>query len=274
MALKGPPMAADGTGIIENDLAYDVHDAFFESYDGGKAPAAIHAAIVAEFEGELLCDGDREVFVAALAECLWTIGQPVADLAGQLEALLAADAGAAYWGELYLERKKTLTRFLRKIRTAKRTPVKPKKTRLPKKLLFEQGDYLAFSKKNGKVVPVIVWYVEKRAPLRYDFVFPNLSKASDPDLIARLLDTGAPLTDDELSVVFTKGKRPKAVTIEHTAVKAQTSRFRKFGNRPFHFPTWQVGWSGYCIKFEDFEQYADEGGSRALTAEELRMIGC
>jgi hypothetical protein len=169
-------MGADGTGILANDLAYDVHDEFFELFDGGAEPAAAEAELLARFEGELLSDGDRDDFLAALADCLWSVGHPVDALRTRLAALVAADAGAAQWGDLYAARKRVLTRFLTKTATPKPTPVGRKKARIPKTRLFEPGDYLAFAKRSGRVVPVVVWEVEARGRLRYDFVFPNLSR--------------------------------------------------------------------------------------------------
>jgi hypothetical protein len=91
--------------------------------------------------------------------------------------------------------------------------------------------------------------------------------------VARFLDPAVPLTDAELGVFLGKGRRPKVVTVEHAAVRPHAGRFRRFGNRPFRFPTWQCGTCGYCVTFADFEQSADEGGARGLTPEELAAIG-
>ncbi|MBN9520157.1 hypothetical protein J0H58_16785 [bacterium] len=266
-------MSADGTGILANDLACDVHDDFFELYDGGADPTAAEAEILTRFAGEILSGGNREVVLAALAECLWSVGHPVEELRTRLATLVAADAGAEHWGDLYPARKRVLVRFLAKLAAPKPAPVGRKKARVPKKRLFEAGDYLAFVKRSGRVVPVIVWWVEARPPLRYDFVFPNMSRPAGPDLVARLLDTTALLTDDELGVFLGKGQRPKVVTLEHVAARPYVGRFRRFGSRPFRFPAWQCGACGYCANFEGFEQYADEGGSRGLTPDELAAIG-
>lgn len=90
--------------------------------------------------------------------------------------------------------------------------------------------------------------------------------------LTRLLDTRQPLTDNELALFLSPARRPRVFTLEHPVLKPHLGRFRAFGNRPFAFPTWQCGTSGYGVTFIDFERRADEGGSRALTAEELALI--
>lgn len=138
--------------------------------------------------------------------------------------------------------------------------------------MFAGGDYLLFTKANGKAVPVIVWVVERRRPLRYDFVFPSLGKATDPDAVRRILDTREPVTDDELAAVLSKGKRPRVFTLEDAAIRGHLHRLQRFGNRPFNFPAWQCGACGYGVTFADFERNANESGSRALAADELAVL--
>ena len=266
-------MAAEGTGIMDHDLACDVHDNFFTLFDSGTEPTTIEHTLLTQYEGEILSDGDREVFLAALIECLWSVGHPVEGLKDRLATMVATDAGASYWGSLYPVRRRALNRLLGKVTTPKPTPITRKKTRVPKKRLFEEGDYLAFTKTNGRVVPVIVWIVESRHPLRYDFVFPNLARPASPELVRRFFDGKVDLTDDELGVFLGKGRRPKVVTLEHTAARPHIGRFHRFARRPFRFPAWQCGTCGYCVTFADFERSVDEGGSRAMTPEELTMIG-
>jgi hypothetical protein len=259
-------MAADGVGILENDLALDVHDEFFARFDAKEEPDAIVAVLG---EMELFSDGEREIHAAALAECLWSIGHPVEELRARLKQMIDGESGAAYWGELYPARKTALLRLLKKLARPTTKPAARKTRRSPKRRLFEEGDYLVFTKKNGRPIVAIVWIVEPRPPLRYDFVFPNLFRSPDT---AKLLDTSAEITDLELGVFLGRGLRPKVTTIEHSVVKTHMPRFRRFGNRPFRFPTWQVGTCGYCVTFADFEKAADESGSRPLNAEELKAI--
>lgn len=265
-------MAANGPGVLENDLALDVHDAFFEQFDGGSDPGTTRDHLLHAHEGEAQGDAEREIVLAALLQCLWDVGHPVDDLRGQLQEIVVTGVSAAHWGHLTAERTRTLRRLLAKTATPKKAPTPRRKARLPKKLAFEAGDYLAFTKASGRVVPVIVWLVERRAPLRYDFVFPNLGRSADPALLARLLDTREPVSDEELAAFLSPGRRPRVFSLEHTTIKPHLGRFRTFGNRPFSFPAWQCGACGYGVTFADFERRADEGGCRAMTPSEIAFI--
>ena len=265
-------MAFDGVKILDNDLACDVHDAFFEAYDGGADPAAIRAALVERYDGELNTAIDGEVFATAMAECLWSVGRPVDDLAAEVREGLAAESTRAFWGDLYDQRRRVLDRFLAKLAKPKPAPLPRKKTRVPKHVLFEAGDWLLFEKRSGRLVPAVVWAVEPRGRFRYDFVFPNLSRPADPALVLRVLRGGPGVTDDEVATFFSPNKRARVTTIEHTAIRAHAGRFRKVGHRPFVFPTWQGSGFGYAVTFADFERAADDAGSRALTPEEVKAL--
>ncbi len=267
-------MAVDGVKILESDFALDVYDDFFERYDQSQSPSSIAAALRGEYATEILSTVDEEIFFTALAECLWTVGSSTDDLRPQIAVFVDSDTTADFWDDLYPARKAALKRFLRKIAKPKKTPVRPKKRRHPKKLPFAKGDYLAFEKRNGKRVPVIVWDIEKRGSLRYDFVFPNLSRTDDRQTITAFLQTSTVNVDDVLTIFFSKRRRVPVTTIEHTDVNNHLDRFHRFGNRPFRFPQWQGSSFGYCVTFKDFENTADSRGSRAFANWELQLIGC
>ena len=266
-------MSVSGVKVLDADFACDVYDDFFDRYDAGGEPDAIRAELADAYETEIFSAADREFFLTALADALWEVGAPVDDLRGSIAAMLAADETAGFWDDLYPARKKALARFLTKLGTPKKTPRRRQKARRPAKLPFVAGDYLAFAKRNGAVVPVIVWMVETHAPLRYDFVFPNLSRAGDPEAAERFLDASVPLTDDELEVFFSPDRKAKVVTLEHRDLKPHLGRFRRFGNRPFAHPPWRGSSFGYIFRIEDFERRADEAGSRSLTPDELARLG-
>lgn len=84
-------MSVEGTKILENDFACDIHDDFFERYDGGAEPSALGVELLAEYEAEILSEADREILLSTLAECLWSVGRPVEELRAPLQALLAGD---------------------------------------------------------------------------------------------------------------------------------------------------------------------------------------
>lgn len=263
-------MAIDGVKIVDSDFAWDIFDDFFERFDAGASPAELREELTEEYEGELLSTLDRELFLTTLAECLWSVGEPVVELADQIQDMLDRDATAAEWDDLYPERKKVLKRFLTRLSKPKTKPVARKKNRAPKKLLFEVGDYLVFTKQNGKQVPVIMWGLERRGVLTYLFVCPNLSKTDDAALIRKLLDTSQPLSDLELTTFFHRDKHAKNTGIEYKTLKPYAERFRKFGNRKFS-DDWYGSPSLTAFDFDTFEKCINECGSRALTPEELKL---
>lgn len=265
-------MAIDGTKILDSDFAWDLYDDFFERFDAGAAASVIQTELTDEYEGEIQSELDREIFLTTLAECLWQVGRNVEDLSEEVQAILDAETTTALWDDLWPERKAQLRRFVTKLKKPKKTPVKPKKRRLPKNVLFEEGDYLVFTKQNGKKIPLIIWSLERRVGLGYVFVFPNLTRTDDAELIWNFLDTKSRLSNEELAVFFRESKRTKCVTVDHSVCKANRDRFEKFGSRPFDFRVWQGNSFGYCPTFECFEKYANEGGSRGLTQEELEFI--
>jgi len=264
-------MAIDGVKIVDSDFAWDIFDDFFERFDAGALPAALRRELTEEYEGEILSRLDREIFLTTLAECLWRVGEPVVELSDQIQDMLDREATAVEWEDLYPERKKVLKRFLTRLNKLKTKPVERKKNRSPKKLLFEEGDYLVFTKQNGKQVPVIMWGLERRGGLTYLFVCPNLSKTEDAALIRKLLDTSHPLTDLELTTFFHRDKHAKNTGIEHKTLKPNVERFRKFGNRKFS-DDWYGSPSMTAFDFDMFEKCINEGGSRALTPAELELI--
>ncbi len=266
-------MGIDGTKIIDSDFAWDIHDDFFERFDRGTDPQIIKTELIEEYEGEILSLGDREIFLAALAECLWSVGQTVEDLSAQIRAMIELDSTAEFWGELYLKRKPILKRFVAKLRKPKKTPLVPKKKRNPKRRIFEEGDYLVFTKRNGKRVPAIIWCVDLIDGLWYVFVFPNLTRTNDSGLILKFLDTTQPISNQELATFFTKRHRARCVAVAHQAVKEEKARFHKFGSRPFDFRIWEGSSFGSCSTFACLETYADEGGSRAFSPSELAILG-
>jgi hypothetical protein len=266
-------MAIDGTKIIDSDLAWDIYDDFFERFDAGTDPALIKAELSEEYEGEILRNVDREIFLTTLVECLWSVGTSADDLSAEIQPIIDSEETAEFWEDLYPARKRVLKRFVAKLRKPKKTPIKPSKRRIPKIHLFQEGDYLVFTKRNGKPVPAIIWCVETRGGLSYVFVFPNLTRTEDAQLIQKLLDTNLPIADEELATFFSKSKRTKCVEVAHQAIKTQKSRFYKFGFRPFDHRIWQGSSFGFCETFECLEKYADQAGSRALLPQELDRIG-
>lgn len=266
-------MAIDGPKIIDSDLAADIEEEFFERFDAGMTPAAIETELNGEYAAETLSTVDREILLTTLAECLWSVGTPTDHLAEQLQEMLDRQATAEFWQEMYAERERVLRRFLKKLQTPKKKPLQPRKRRSPRRHLFADGDYLIFTKRNAKRVLVIMWGAERIGGLTYAFVLPNLTRTNDADLLRRLLITDESITDAELATFFSKNMTVKSIGIEHRLLKPHAARFQRIGNRPMSTNVWRGSSFGSCVRFEDLERYIDEGGSRGLTFEELKLIG-
>lgn len=88
LLLRSTGMAIDGVKIVDSDFAWDIFDDFFERFDAGASPAALRRELIEEYEGEILSALDRELFLTTLAECLWSVGEPVVDLADQIQDML------------------------------------------------------------------------------------------------------------------------------------------------------------------------------------------
>lgn len=265
-------MSFDSVKILDNDFASDICTDFFERFDSGQSPQIIQDHLMEEYGREVLEELDREVLLTALADCAWQVGLPVDDLRRQIESHFATESTSGFWSELYAARKREITAFLRKLQKPKTSPDKPRKNRLPKRIPFDEGDYLLFQRKNGKQVLVVVASVETKGKLKYVFVFPNLSRSSDFELTKRLLDTTQAVSDDELGVFFGKNHRFRVCIFDHVTIKDHLQRLPKFGNRKFNWSIWQCGACGYGVTFADFERCIDDSGSRGLMPEELLLV--
>ena len=132
-------MAIDGVKIVDSDFAWDIFDDFFERFDAGAAPAALRRELTEEYEEEILSTLDRELFLTTLAECLWSVGAPVGELADQIQDMLDRETTAAEWDDLYPERKKVLKRFLTRLNKPKTKPVTRKKKSCAEKTAVRSG---------------------------------------------------------------------------------------------------------------------------------------
>src|SRR5262249_28402731 len=154
--------------------------------------------------------------------------------------------------DLYASRQKAIRALLRKLQQPKASPLRPSPGRCPSRIPLTDGDYLLFQKSNGKYVIAIVASVETRPKLHYDFVFPNLSRSADFLVTKKLLDTTVEISDDELDLFFHKNKTFRITSFDHSAVKHELHRLKRFGNRKFNWSVWRCSVAGYGITFEDF----------------------
>ena len=67
-------MGTWGAGILEDDLARDVYDAYLDEFDGGRGDAEIVAQLSKRFADSLACPDEGPVFWLAVAHGQWECG--------------------------------------------------------------------------------------------------------------------------------------------------------------------------------------------------------
>lgn len=154
-------MGTWGTGILDDDLARDVYDAYLAAAHQGTAPPAIVEA-VRQMHASELADPDQDaVFWLAAAHAQRDLGDLRPDVRSRVEHIVGAGVGLEPWraaGPAELRRRKAvLTRFLASLsrpspkRTAKRSAKAPEES-----VDLEVGDCLAIELADGHVAAAIV----------------------------------------------------------------------------------------------------------------------
>src|SRR5688572_18211076 len=119
-------MGTWGAGILDDDFARDVYDAYLDAVRGGQPPAAAVAAVCARFARELADPDEEAVVWLALARAQRESGTVEADLLARAQAIVEGGQGLARWREAGPEalrqRKAALTRFVRELARPARPP--------------------------------------------------------------------------------------------------------------------------------------------------------
>jgi len=265
-------MGAEGTGILQHDLAMDVVDLFFEQFDRNVPSIDIAESLELQLGYADLDDAEKQVLCGAMIECLWRIGVPTNDYEQKLRGLDGRDAIRQYWGDGLARRTSAIRRLLQKVQVPKSKPRKPKIPGKTGKPAFSPGDYVAYERNNGRYVPIILWGTENAFGMEYYFALPNLSRVSDQSVIDRFLGLDASLTGSELAMFFNTNRRFRIVGVKARLVAANASRFRRFGNKPFPPPGWTRTGASSAESMDAFERQINGNGSRSLSESELGMI--
>jgi hypothetical protein len=145
-------MGAWGFGILHNDTARDVYDAFFKCFNAEAAPSTILTRLKRE-NRDLLGDPDDEpLFWMAVARAQWECGCLAPAVLKKVENIVRTGSGLDLWdeaGEMPLaRRKRALETFLKQLQKRNdkvRKPRRPKVRSAP----FSPGDCLAIDLANG-----------------------------------------------------------------------------------------------------------------------------
>lgn len=158
-------MGTWGTGILDDDLARDVYDAYVSGAEQGAPPTTIVTNLRATHGGELTDSAADSVFWLAVASAQRDLGHVQRDVHERVEHIVRAQVGLEPWVEAGAaeagRRKAVLTRFLASLsrpvgkgtarRTAKRTAPRATET-----VDFEVGDCLSIALDDGRFAAAIV----------------------------------------------------------------------------------------------------------------------
>jgi len=139
-------MAIDGPGIIESDLGHDVYNEILDLYDAGASISEIQARL-RQFEDALDDELDREIFLAASARAFWEIGCPDSAIIQDLSDTNERGVSHALWleaagAEIANSRASIISRLLRQVKVARKTPRARKKYAKVRFRMFSVGDCL------------------------------------------------------------------------------------------------------------------------------------
>ena len=151
-------MGTWGAGVLEDDFARDVYDAYLQTVGGGLAPVAAVAAVRARFARELSDPEEEAVAWLALARAQREVGSVDPALVARVKAIVGQGLGLERWREAgaapLRQRKAALARFLRDLAKPAR-PARPK-VAAPAAVPFDVGDCLVFDCADGRVGGAVV----------------------------------------------------------------------------------------------------------------------
>ncbi len=143
-------MGTFGTGILHSDDALDIHGEYIEFYNSGLTPIQIRASLEQQFrsyfEDEII--EENVGFWLGLAQAQWECTALDEDILGYVSRIIEEDLEMDLWGKEYPQRLRSLKRFHKKIRKAKKSPrrrVRPKQFSLP----FSAGDCIITADDGG-----------------------------------------------------------------------------------------------------------------------------
>ena len=191
-------MGTWGSGILDDDVARDVHDRYLEAHAAGEPDDSIVEALRGEFAGVVSDPDEGPIFWLAVAHAQWDCSSVSPEVRERVEQIVAEGLGLARWAEAgraqLARRKAALSRFLKNIGT----PPTRAATRAARTLgiPFQVGDCLAIDLGNGQFAAAVVTkylpgasashilsvldYLETAPPGRDVFSAPSWLRVTDP----------------------------------------------------------------------------------------------
>jgi hypothetical protein len=155
-------MGTWGAGVLDDDFARDVYDAYLDAVRGGAVAADAVATVRARFAKEIADPDEDAVAWLALARAQREAGAVDADLIARVQAIVEGGAGLERWrdagSDALRHRKSVLSRFVRELATPARPSQRAKAGRAaaPEPAPFEVGDCLAIDCADGRVEAAVV----------------------------------------------------------------------------------------------------------------------
>jgi hypothetical protein len=182
-------MGTWGTGILDDDLARDVYDAYVVGAEQGKTPTAILRALRRTHSSELTDPAQDAVFWLALAHAQRDLGGVHRDVHERVDHIVRTQVGLEPWLEIGAveagRRKAVLTRFLASLSRpgSSKRPTKRSAKAANELVDFEVGDCLSIALEDGRFAGAIVTR-DKRA-------------STAPSHILTLVDANGPAPPSE-----------------------------------------------------------------------------
>lgn len=169
-------MSTSGTGILENDIAYDVYTNIRAMHENGKTIKEIESRFPLQIQGEDAYE--KEMYVVANGLALWEIGAMTADKLEYIKDIVSIGASIEEWKDsneprLSEERKKIVNQYIKKI-SKKRIIESTVKRKKSEELLIKTGDVFQYKDRNGYyrvLICVQARLVKHKAA--YSFIFTN-----------------------------------------------------------------------------------------------------
>ena len=254
-------MAIDGVGIMESDLANDVHSEFFELYDSGVEVAEIRKR-VSTWWSEVVDYIKREILHSVLCQALWEIGALESSDLESFRSFLEAGVSHRAWMDLdapsALKRKKVLERQLARLSKPRRLPRKRRKYLKVTKFHFEVGDCLVYRFADGTRRGLVVGEIlQNRGECTY-YMFPVSNDAADPDDLSFFTEGSFP-GHKVWAAAHPNGFEYgfHVTTPDHRLLIHFIDQFEKIGRIEINFENARVGSFGATMTKDVFEQDFD-----------------
>jgi hypothetical protein len=149
------PVGTWGVGVLQGDLAADVHGEYLGQYDAGKTAEEIVALLKASHSVAFGDADEAGVVWLAIAKAQWECGAVMSEVRAAVDRIVRTGEGLALWGGSAVRRQNALDGFLAKLGTVNPRPRKRRKP-IVRKPIFDAGDCLSIRLSDGDFGAAIV----------------------------------------------------------------------------------------------------------------------